>query len=226
MDSLGVQLVNSSLGYSQFDDQSENYLTTEMDGEHGITSKAAEIAVRERGMLLVISAGNAGAKPWRLVTVPADAPSVLTVGATQLKGPIRISYSSIGPDYTDFLKPDVSAYSPNGTSFSAPVVTGFMACLMEYAPELSNFELMEVIKKSSGIYPFGNNFIGYGIPSATEALNIIDEFRITDSLNSQNQFRKILSRKKKMKLTISNFPTEDLSIFHIRSVFTESICQN
>jgi hypothetical protein len=154
------------------------------------------------------------------VTVPADAPSVLTVGATQLKGPIRISYSSIGPDYTDFLKPDVSAYSPNGTSFSAPVVTGFMACLMEYAPELSNFELMEVIKKSSGIYPFGNNFIGYGIPSATEALNIIDESRITDSLNSQNQFRKILSRKKKMKLTISNFPTEDLSIFHKKNNWT------
>lgn len=208
MDSLGVKLVNSSLGYSEFDDESENYTKEEMNGQTGITTKAAEIAVKEKGMFLVISAGNAGGKPWKLITVPADAPSVLSIGATIKKGGIKIGYSSIGPDYNDYLKPDVSAYSPNGTSFSAPAVAGYVACLMEYAPQLSNLELLEVVRKSASLFPYGNNYIGYGVPNAEHAISYIDNGITPNPLAYEKKVK-----SKKVKIKLKEKPVRDLAFF-------------
>jgi subtilisin family serine protease len=208
MDSLGVKLVNSSLGYSEFDDESENYTKLQMNGKYGITSRAAEIAVKEKGMFIVISAGNSGGKEWQLITVPADAPSVLTIGATQKKGAIKIGYSSVGPDYNDYLKPDVSVYSPNGTSFSAPAVTGYVACLMEYAPHLSNIALLEIVRKSASLYPYGNNYIGYGVPNAEKAIAMID----TGEQSNEFIYDKEI-KGKKVKITLKIIPLRDLVVF-------------
>lgn len=208
MDSLGVKLVNSSLGYSEFDDSSENYTKDDLTGKVAVTSVAAEIAVKEKGMFIVISAGNAGSQSWGLLTVPADAPSVLTVGATIENGDIKVGYSSIGPDYNDFLKPDVAVFSPNGTSFSAPAVTGFVACLMEYAPQLSNIQLLEIVRQSASLYPYGNNYIGYGVPNAEKAISLIDNQK------EANEF--VYEKKingKKAKVTFKTRPLRDIAIF-------------
>ncbi|WP_448518173.1 S8 family serine peptidase [Rhodoflexus sp.] len=176
MDSLGVRIINTSLGYAQgFDNPNENYKPEQMDGKTAVISRAAQIAAEEKGLLLVIAAGNEGSSSnWKVVSAPADAQGVLSVGATTSTG-IKAFYSSIGPDFVPYLKPNVSCLPQvsAGTSFSAPMITGFAACLMQFAPDKSAKELIEAIEKSGNIYPLGNNFIGYGIPDATRALNIL-----------------------------------------------------
>lgn len=177
LDSLGVRLVNTSLGYAiNMDDPRENYKQEEMDGKTTRISRAAQIAYDEKGIFLVVSAGNEGDNPsWRILSSPADAEGVLSVGATKDNTWDKIAYSSIGPEFLTYLKPNVSCYSPNGTSFSAPAVTGFVACLMERDSTLSNRQLKEIIEKSGHLYPYGNNYIGYGIPQGSRALKMIDQ---------------------------------------------------
>jgi subtilisin family serine protease len=172
MDSLGVRLINTSLGYARgFTDPKENYEPRQMDGKTSAISRAAQIAVDKKGILLVVSAGNEGEdKNWRIISTPADAKGVLAVGATNMRLWNRIGYSSIGPEFLSYLKPNVSCFSLYGTSLSAPVITGFAACLMEANPKLSNKELMGLIEKSAHLYPYGNNYVGYGVPLASRAL--------------------------------------------------------
>lgn len=172
MDSLGVRLINTSLGYARgFTDPKENYEPKQMDGKTSAISKAAQIAADKKGILLVVSAGNEGEdKNWRIISTPADAKGVLAVGATNMRLWNRIGYSSIGPEFLPYLKPNVSCFSLYGTSLSAPVITGFAACLMEANPALTNKELMDLIEKSAHLYPYGNNYVGYGVPLASRAL--------------------------------------------------------
>lgn len=175
MDSLGVRLINTSLGYAQgFTDPNENYVPTQMDGQTSVISRAAQIAADKKGILLVVSAGNEGDDPsWRIISTPADAQGVLAIGATNQRYWNRIGYSSIGPEFLPYLKPNVSCFSLYGTSLSAPVITGFAACLMQANPTLTNKELINIIEKSAHLYPFGNNFVGYGVPLASRALALL-----------------------------------------------------
>ncbi|WP_089680702.1 S8 family serine peptidase [Catalinimonas alkaloidigena] len=172
MDSLGVRLINTSLGYALgFDNPQENYRPEEMDGQTSTIVKAARIATEEKGILLVVSAGNDGDnRHWRYISTPADAPGVLAVGATWQDVWKKMGYSGIGPAFLPYLKPDVACYSLTGTSFSAPVITGFVACLMQKAPHLTNAQLMELVRRSAHLYPYGNNYVGYGVPQADRAL--------------------------------------------------------
>lgn len=172
MDSLGVRIINTSLGYARgFTDPKENYHPSEMDGKTSAISKAAQLAVDKKGILLVVSAGNEGEdKTWKIISTPADAQGVLAVGATNQKLWNRIGYSSIGPEFLPYLKPNVSCFSLYGTSLSAPVITGFAACLMQANPSMSNKDLMSIIEKSAHLYPYGNNYVGYGVPIASRAL--------------------------------------------------------
>ncbi len=212
MDSLGVKLINSSLGYSQFDDAKENYTTDQMNGQVGVTTKAAQIAVQEKGIFIVSSAGNSGNSSWRIVTVPADAPDVLTVGATTKSDPVKIGYSSEGPEGIDYIKPDVSVYSPNGTSFSSPNVAGYVACLMEYAPKMSNLELLDIVRKSGALYPYGNTYVGYGVPNAKVALQLIDNYGIKNKAKP-NPVTVVESSSKKAKVILKNRPLSDITFF-------------
>ncbi|MCU0428565.1 MAG: S8 family serine peptidase [Cytophagaceae bacterium] len=175
MDSQGVRLINTSLGYAiKMDNPEENYQLEDMNGKTTIIAKAAQIATTEKGIFLVVSAGNEGSNNlWNIISSPADAEGALSVGATEPGNCMRIDYSSIGPEFNPFLKPNVSCYSPNGTSFSAPAVCGFVACLMQKAPHLNNVELKSILEKSSSLYPMGNNYIGYGIPQADRALALL-----------------------------------------------------
>lgn len=176
MHKQGVRVVNSSLGYAdKFDDKKENYEVTEMDGNTAAISKAAQIATEEKGMLLVISAGNLGHTAWKVVSAPADAKGVISVGATHITEWKKATYSSIGPSYNPFLKPNVSSLSSNGTSFSSPVIAGLAACLWQRDTSLTNKQLKKIIEQSSHLYPYGNNYLGYGVPNAKKALAIIDK---------------------------------------------------
>jgi hypothetical protein len=173
MDSLGVRLINTSLGYAKgFDKKEENYKPSEMDGKTSKITQAATLAAKEKGMIIIVSAGNEGADKWQIITAPADSPEVLSVAANNANG-LRASYSSIGPDFLDYLKPNVSAYSMTGTSFSAPIITGFAACLLQAKPDLTYRELFTLIEKSSQFYPHGNNYLGHGIPDARRAWELL-----------------------------------------------------
>lgn len=175
LDSLGVRLVNTSLGYAKgFSNPTENYQPAQMDGHTSLISRAAQLATDKKGMLIIVSAGNEGDdRSWRIISTPADAEGVIAVGATNSKLWNRIGYSSIGPEALPYLKPNVSCFSLYGTSLAAPVITGFAACLMQANPKLSNRQVRELIERSSHLYPYGNNFVGYGVPQATRALALL-----------------------------------------------------
>ncbi len=175
MDSLGVRLINTSLGYAKgMSNPKENYEPGQMDGHTSLISQAAQIAADKKGILIIVSAGNEGEdRSWRIISTPADAQGVMAIGATNARLWNRIGYSSIGPESLAYLKPNVSCFSLYGTSLSAPVITGFAACIMQANPKLTNKEVIAIIEKSAHLYPYGNNYIGYGVPQASRALALL-----------------------------------------------------
>lgn len=160
----GIRLVNSSLGYTDgFDKKKENHKVNEVDGKSSLITQAAQKAA-EKGMLIVLAAGNDGDGKWRTLSLPADANDVLTVGATRFDTWTKVYYSSIGPEVIDYTKPDISCFASNGTSFSAPVITGLAACIWQYDSTLTNYEVMDIIKKSGHLAETPNNYLGHGVP--------------------------------------------------------------
>lgn len=176
MDSLGVRLINTSLGYgTDFDDPSENYQPHQMDGSSMI-AQAVQLAVEEKGMTILVSAGNDGAKrSWQFLNTPADAAGALAIGSTNAPTWTRQSFSGIGPAFLPYLKPDLACFSAEGTSFSAPVIAGLAACLLEFNPSLTNAKLSQVLRHSGHLYPYGNNYVGYGVPNAGRALAFLQD---------------------------------------------------
>lgn len=194
-DSVGADIINSSLGYNIFDDASTSHTYADMDGNTTIVTKAADWAASV-GIFVVSSAGNSGGPSWYKITAPADADSVLTVGAVDASGAIA-SFSSRGPSYDGRIKPDVVArgvgaitaanggdITPNsGTSFSAPIISGAVACLWQAHPTKTNMEIMQAILQSSSQYNTPDTVKGYGIPDfcwANFILAGIDEQQLND----------------------------------------------
>ncbi len=176
-DSVGADIISSSLGYNTFDDKSMDYDYDDTDGNSTIISKAAQFAI-DRGILVINSAGNEGRnKQWPYVIFPSDVADVLVVGAVNedLK---YASFSSVGPTIDKRIKPDVVALGRNvtlyldnnrvdkrsGTSYSTPLITGFAASLWQKYPQLSNIELRNLIVASGSDFEKPNNKTGYGIP--------------------------------------------------------------
>lgn len=175
-DSAGVDLINSSLGYNVFDDKINSHSYADMDGNTALVTIGADIAA-SKGILVVTSAGNEGAGSWRYITAPADGDSVLAIGAVMHNGSLAY-FSSLGPTADERIKPDVCAIglSPavqgingnvtyaSGTSFSAPVMAGLVACLWQAHPGLNNMEIMDIVRRSSSLFHAPNNSLGYGLP--------------------------------------------------------------
>ena len=181
-DSLGLHIVSTSLGYTTFDNQEMNFTYADMDGKTSRGAQAAIIAAR-KGMLLVVAMGNDGDKAWHYLSTPADADSILSVGAVNKDGAIA-RFSSYGPSADGRVKPEVCAMgegtsliSPanntvitsNGTSFACPLIAGMAACLWSALPEASNMEIREMIIRSCDRYHQPHEQYGYGIPNAWEA---------------------------------------------------------
>lgn len=183
-DSLGVDVINTSLGYTTFDNPNYNYVYADMDGKTTFISRGAEIAF-SRGMIVVNSAGNEGSNSWHYISAPADAVSVLSIGAVNATGVIA-NFSSYGPTADNRVKPDVCAQgagifiinasgaiaTSNGTSFSSPVLTGVVACLWQAFPYKTNAEIIKLVKESAHLYPNFTAQEGYGIPNFESVLNL------------------------------------------------------
>ena len=182
-DSVGVDVINTSLGYYSFDDKSKNYKYRDLDGRHALMSRQAS-HIADKGMILVCSAGNSGAGSWKKITPPGDAENVLTVGAID-KRAVLATFSSVGNTADHRVKPDVVAVGvgsdvirtdgnqgrANGTSFSSPIMCGMVTCLWQACPTLTAKEVIELVRRSGDRAGFPDNIYGYGVPDMWKAYN-------------------------------------------------------
>lgn len=182
-DSMGADIINSSLGYHK------RYDYEVLNGKTTLVSKAAALAA-QKGMLVITSAGNEGINKWQYITAPADVPEVLAVGGTLPFLPYRIRFSSYGPNSEGVKKPNVSAPAyvviptkkgkyrvGQGTSFAGPLVAGFAACVMQKYPEKSAQEIFELIEKAGHLYPYYDYSHGHGVPQAGKLFATDDTLR-------------------------------------------------
>jgi serine protease AprX len=183
-DSLGVDVVTVSLGYTYFDNPTFNHnYATDMNGNTTLISRAADIAAK-KGMLVTVAAGNDGNTTWRFISAPADADSVLAVGAVNNAGTV-VGFSSYGPSSDGQVKPDVAAVGSgavianvfngqpsangSGTSFACPNMAGLVTCLWQAFPEVNNMAVIDAVRRASSRYDNPNDRMGYGLPDMKNA---------------------------------------------------------
>ncbi|MEP6927941.1 MAG: S8 family serine peptidase [Ginsengibacter sp.] len=195
-DSIGVDVISTSLGYSLFDNPVFNHTYADMDGNTTIIARAADYAAK-KGMIVVIAAGNEGSSSWHFITTPADADSVLAVGAVNSSGTVA-GFSSYGPSSDGQIKPSVASVgvstaisstsgqivSGNGTSFATPNIAGLITCLWQAFPDFTNMEIIQAVIKSSSIYNTPNDRIGYGIPDFHTAFDDLNQQLILRNTNN------------------------------------------
>jgi subtilisin family serine protease len=177
-DSIGADIVTSSLGYTEFDLAQLSYKKNQLDGKTAFITQAASLA-SSKGMLIVCSAGNDGQAAWKKISFPADAANVLAVGSVQ-SDLTKSPFSSFGPSIDGRIKPDVMALGTDasiingsgkltmgsGTSFSTPLVAGMAACIWNALPQLKAMALLRAIRESADRYQTPDSLYGYGIPNA------------------------------------------------------------
>jgi hypothetical protein len=182
VDSLGVDVINTSLGYQDFNEAKYDHSYSDMDGNTTFIARGANIAV-SRGMIVVVAAGNDGnSTTYNNIATPADATNVFTVGAVNSIGDIA-SFSSFGPSFDNRIKPDVDAkglqttivnvtgnvVTGNGTSFASPIMAGAVASFWQAFPNKTNTEIMQLVRESAHLYNNPTNQEGYGIPNFRQA---------------------------------------------------------
>lgn len=184
-DSLGCDMVTSSLGYYTFDHGYMSHKYYEQDGRTALNSRSASLAA-SRGILLLNSAGNAADEPWKKIGFPADGHDMLAVGAVN-KDKRNANFSSIGPSADGRVKPDVMAMGQasavydidgtvtrvNGTSFSTPILCGAVACLVQAFPEKQPVEIIRALRRSGHNVSHPDNIYGYGIPDLAKAVELL-----------------------------------------------------
>jgi subtilisin family serine protease len=181
-DSVGLDVVNTSLGYSLFDDPSLNYTLADLTGLVSPMSRAADIAF-SKGMILVVSAGNSGNSPWQKITPAADAHNVIAVGAVSTDS-IIAPFSSLGPTADGRIKPDLVSVgrstftigrhgvvgTASGTSFSSPFLAGLIASLWSINPDLHRSEVIDIVKRSADRFHSPDTIFGHGITDFQKAM--------------------------------------------------------
>ncbi|MEJ7769946.1 MAG: S8 family peptidase [Chitinophagaceae bacterium] len=182
-DSLGVEMISSSLGYSVFDDHFFDHSYAQKNGNTTIVTRAADFAAK-KGIIVMNSAGNSGSNSndLKFIECPADGDSVVAVGAVDVNGNIA-AFSSWGPNSAGKIKPNIvsvgqgttiagldgNPVSGNGTSFSNPNVAGLIACFWQAFPEFNNMQIIDAIQKSAHKYNSPDERFGFGIPDFKKA---------------------------------------------------------
>ncbi len=188
-DSAGCDIINSSLGYTVFDDANMNHSYADLDGKTTRVTRAANMAV-EKGMLVFSSAGNEAAASWKYLAAPSDGELVIGVGAVR-NDSIWAPFSSLGPAAGGAVKPNLVAVgwgttlqktdgsigASNGTSFSSPVLAGMAACLWQANPKASSLQIKEALEKSASQYTNPNDTLGFGIPDFEKAQQLLSEHK-------------------------------------------------
>ena len=183
-DSVGVDVLNTSLGYYAFDDKSKNYKLRNLDGHHALMSRQAS-RIADKGMVLVCSAGNSGRGTWKKITPPGDAENVITVGAAD-RNLVNADFSSVGNTTDGRVKPDVMAVGvasavagndgtvshANGTSFASPTLCGLVACFWQACPWLTAKQVVEAVRNAGDRKEYPDNIYGYGVPDIWKACQI------------------------------------------------------
>lgn len=196
-DSLGTDIIQSSLGYTQFDLPLYNHQYNQLNGNTTLVTKAANWAT-EKGIICVISAGNEGTSNWKYISAPADAPDILSVGAVS-SSLTKLSFSSFGPSSDGRIKPDVCALGSGvraaevdgsfgfymGTSFSAPLVASLVAGLIEQFPKTNAVTLRDIVRKSASQANTPTNSLGYGVPSYEKAVELLSPVLATKVTKDQ-----------------------------------------
>lgn len=223
-DSVGADVLNTSLGYTDFDDPSMNHTWDELNGDSTVITRGSNMAYR-KGMLVVNSAGNSGTSSWRYVGAPADGFDVFSIGAIDGDGLIA-SFSSHGFPWSDDVKPNVvsrgsgsyvaSAYSDvvgpgNGTSFSSPIMAGMVASLWSASPNLSPKMIKQAITYSADKLNVPDTLYGYGLPDFEHALNILG----IGNIESSNSFIQVSPNpvKDQFYLTLNQDANNQFSLF-------------
>ena len=196
-DSIGVDIINASLGYTGFNDATLSHTFRDLNGRTAIGSRGATIAA-QKGMIICNSAGNSGDEPWRYVGVPADAPGIVAVGATDELGK-RATFSSVGPTSDGRIKPDLSAPGEevvtagvsgtllgvsNGTSLASPMLAGAIAALWSAYPEKTAAEILAAVFNSADQYAAPDVLRGYGLPDLSSAWLRLGGYMHDKSLNN------------------------------------------
>jgi subtilisin family serine protease len=189
-DSAGADVITTSLGYSTFDNPVFDHTYADMDGHTTLVARAATLAAR-KGMIVLAAAGNDGEDSWHFIATPADADSIITVGAVDGSGAVA-PFSSYGPSSDGRVEPVAASVGwgtaissttgpiqlGNGTSFATPNLAGLVTCLWQAFPGFSNREIIEAVKKSSSLYTTPDNRVGYGIPDFQKAYDDLNQQKI------------------------------------------------
>ena len=215
-DSLGVDIINSSLGYFDFDNSALNYTFSDFNGKTTLISQAANFA-NAKGILIVNSAGNERTGYWGKISSPADSPNVIAVGAVDFNNNIG-SFSSPGPTSDGRIKPDISApgvnvtiadasnnyISGSGTSFAAPMICGLVAGFWSGNPDLKKEEIKQILLQSGDKNSNPNNDFGNGVPNFArmqkKILGLYDDKQDTIYAYYLPASEKILIKSSKNKL--------------------------
>lgn len=166
--SQDVKLINISLGYTTFDDDT-TYTNKDLDGRTALSSKYLDSLLNaNKEIIIVSSAGNEGNKKWRYITFPSDVKEVISVGSTDFDGLTKYQSSGIGVDYVDYIKPEIATYPvPIGNSNTAPVITGLIACLLEKFP-IDRESTKQLLIESASNFNSPNREIGFGVPNTSK----------------------------------------------------------
>lgn len=226
-DSLGADVISSSLGYTQFDKSIMNHSYEDLDGETAIVSIGADMAF-SKGMLVINSAGNSGDGKWKYIGAPADADDVISVGSVDRFGATS-GFSSFGPTSDGRIKPNTAAKgsattvaspygykvsSSYGTSFSAPIIAGMATSLWQAFPDKTNLEIKNAIEQSSASFDKPDEQLGYGLANFKKAYEIL-ESKSSYVAKNPNIFLLPLVIKENIKVEkIANSPLKRLSIFN------------